>query len=351
MSDLVYSELENELRAGVRELLADRSAWPDVLEWTENDEPYDKVLWRSLSGLDAVGLPVPEDLGGTGLGWRETAVVLEELGRAVAPVPYLGSTVMATAVLLACGEKELLGEVARGEKVAALALPFSTPVGSWVRPAGVRVTSVADALGADVLLVLTSDGLLAVDASAAERTPVTSLDQTRPLCDITFSGRDGRQIAAGRAATEAVANALLVGGAMLASEQLGVAEQCLETTVAYVKTRFQFGRAIGSYQGLKHRLADLWVSITQARAAARHAAWCVSTGDADTEIAVAIAQAQCSAVVVKAAEECVQLHGGIGFTWEHPAHLYLKRAKSTSLALGAPHHHRALLASLVDLPG
>ncbi|GAA4294096.1 hypothetical protein GCM10023178_66780 [Actinomadura luteofluorescens] len=117
-----------------------------------------------------------------------------------------------------------------------------------------------------------------------------------------------------------------------------------------MKTRYQFGRPVGSYQGLKHRLADLWTSITQARAVARHAASCVAADDADTPIAVAVAQAHCSAVAVKAAEECVQMHGGIGFTWEHPAHLFLKRAKADAIALGTPDRHRAALASLVDLP-
>ena len=151
---------------------------------------------------------------------------------------------------------------------------------------------------------------------------------------------------------DAVRAALLAGAALLASEQLGLAERCLDDTIAYVKTRYQFGRQVGSYQGLKHRLADLWTSITQARAVARHAAACLAAGDTgdEMEIAVAVAQAHCSAVAVKAAEECVQMHGGIGFTWEHPAHLFLKRAKADAIALGTADRHRAALAELVDLP-
>ncbi len=143
---------------------------------------------------------------------------------------------------------------------------------------------------------------------------------------------------------------LTVGAAILASEQLGVAQWCLDTTVDYLKTRHQFGRPVGSFQGLKHRLAELWVAVTQARAVARNAAGCVAEGDPDAPIAVAVAQAHCSGVAVRAAEECVQMHGGIGFTWEHPAHLYLKRAKSDAIALGTPDRHRATLARLVDLP-
>jgi alkylation response protein AidB-like acyl-CoA dehydrogenase len=366
MTDLLYSDIENELRAAVRSLLDDRAPWPQVLAGTEGDDPCDTKLWRAVAAdLGCAGLAVPEELGGAGASFREAAVVLEELGRAVAPVPYLGSAVLATAVLLDCGESELLAQLAAGSRSAALALPFSTAPGAafpaTVRaeggePATARLTgvvrSVADGLAADVLLVPADGDLYAVDAvdgAEVRRTAVTSLDMTRRLCDVVLSSAPARRVATGEAARSAVAAALTTGAALLASEQLGVAERCLELTVEYVKTRHQFGRPIGSFQGLKHRLADLWVAVTQARAVARHAAACVAEGDPDTGVAVAVAQAHCSAVAVKAAEECVQLHGGIGFTWEHPAHLYLKRAKSSSIALGTPGRHRAALAELVDL--
>ena len=129
-----------------------------------------------------------------------------------------------------------------------------------------------------------------------------------------------------------------------------MAERCLEMTVAYLKERRQFGRVVGSFQALKHRLADLWVAVTQARAAARYAAACLADGDPDAPVAIALAKAACGEVAVHAAQECVQMHGGIGFTWEHPAHLLLKRAKSGSLAFGTPDRHRARLAELVNLP-
>jgi alkylation response protein AidB-like acyl-CoA dehydrogenase len=214
------------------------------------------------------------------------------------------------------------------------------------------VTNVADALAADVLLVLAGDGLYAVDASAegVTRTPVVSFDLTRPLADISLAGVDGRLVAHGPAASAAVSAALTAGAALLASEQLGVAEWCLETTVEYVKIRHQFGRPVGSFQAVKHRLADIWVELTQARAVARYAADCAATGDADLPVAAALAQAFVAPVAVKAAEEAVQLHGGIGFTWEHPAHLFLKRAKSSAVAFGNADRHRQALADLVDLP-
>jgi alkylation response protein AidB-like acyl-CoA dehydrogenase len=359
MTDLLYSDIEDELRGAVRSLLDDRAPWPEVLAGTESGEACDAALWRTVAAdLGCAGLAVPEELGGAGASFREAAVVLEELGRAVAPVPYLGSAVLATAALLDCGETELLPQLAAGRSTAAVAVPFGTPPGAPF-PATVRVVGgaltgtvrgVADGLAADVLLVPADGDLYAVDAGAAERTAVTSLDMTRPLCDVVLSEAPARLLASGDAARRALAAALTTGAALLASEQLGLAERCLETTVEYLKTRYQFGRPIGSFQGLKHRLADLWVEITQARAVARYAASCAATGDPDTGVAVAVAQAHCSAVALRAAEECVQLHGGIGFTWEHRAHLYLKRAKSASIALGTADRHRAALAGLVDLP-
>jgi alkylation response protein AidB-like acyl-CoA dehydrogenase len=175
------------------------------------------------------------------------------------------------------------------------------------------------------------------------------LDLTRRLADVTLTGAPGRRIADPATGREAVGQALLTGAALLASEQLGLAQWCLDSTVEYTKGRYQFGRPVGGFQAIKHRLADLWVDVTQARAAARYAAAVLADGDPDAVVAASVAQAHCSAVAVRAAEECVQLHGGIGFTWEHPAHLYLKRAKSSAIALGTPDRHRAALANLVNL--
>ncbi|MFC1418946.1 acyl-CoA dehydrogenase family protein [Streptacidiphilus cavernicola] len=360
--DLGYSEVEQELRANVRALLAARAPQSATLARTESAQPVDTALWRALSvELGVTGLAVPEKSGGAGASWRETAVVLEELGRAAAPVPYLGSAVLATAALLAADETVLLPTVASGEHVAALAVPFAAAPGTAF-PDTVRVDAdgllhgtvrlVADATTADVLLVPAvgagGPALYAVGDFTA--VPVVSLDMTRPLADLALDGASGRLVAEGDAALRAVDAALTAGAALLASEQLGVAEWALETTLAYVKQRHQFGRPVGSFQAVKHRLADLWVAVAQLRAVARNAADALATGSAELPVAAALAQAFASQVAVTAAEEAVQLHGGIGFTWEHPAHLYLKRAKSGSIALGTADRHRARLAALVDLP-
>jgi alkylation response protein AidB-like acyl-CoA dehydrogenase len=382
--DLLYDETQEDLRASVRGLLAARCAWPEVLARSTGPEPYDLSLWRALAGeLGLAGLAVPEAYGGAGASLREAAVVLEELGRAVAPVPYLGSAVVATRALLCCGETDLLTRLASGSATAALAVPFSagplapavTVVSDAAVPTGAEgavltgaestvptgaegavltgaVTSVADALPADVLLVHADGGLFAVEAAGpgVTRAPVVSLDATRQLCDLTLTAAPGRLIAPAAQAGTAVTAALTAGAALLAAEQVGVAQWCLDTTVEYAKTRRQFGRPIGSFQAIKHRLADVWVAVTEARAVARYAAACAELDDPRAPIAAALAQAHCGPVAVFAAQECVQLHGGIGFTWEHPAHLYLKRAKSASIAFGSADSHRQTLAELVDLP-
>ena len=380
--DLLPGEAEEDLRATVRDLLATRAPWSATLARCESDEPYDPALWRLLArDVGCAGLAVPEKLGGAGASWREAAVVAEELGRAAAPTPFLGSSVIATGAFIALNrvlqgtasdaETDVLDTIralAEGQAIAALLVPFSTAPNAPI-PESVRadvsgrltgaVTSVADMRTADTFLVpaLTPDGepalYLANAASAGERvklTPVNSLDLTRPLSDVRLDAAPARLLASGTDAQYAVRFALTIGAIVLAAEQLGIAEACLEMTVGYLKTRRQFGRLIGSYQALKHRAADLWSAVAQARAVSRYAAACMATGSRDTPQAAAIAQAYCSGVAVRAAEECVQLHGGIGFTWEHPAHLYLKRAKADAIALGTAEKHRRALADLVGLP-
>jgi alkylation response protein AidB-like acyl-CoA dehydrogenase len=393
----------------------------DAGDVADQVRPAGAALWSTMIGqLGVGGLAVPVELGGAGAGPRECAVVLEELGRAAAPTPYLGSAVLATYALLSCSDtdllsattatRDLLSRLAAGTATATLTVPFSTTPGTplahsvtatphpsrnsagvgpfdrtetatptesrqgvaadpageepgWAALTG-RVSSVADALDATVLLVPTPHGLYAVDADApgVTRRPIVSLDVTRPVCDLEFHGASGRLLAGGDAAADAVELALLAGAGLLASEQVGLAQWCLDTTVEYLRDRSQFGRPVGSFQALKHRLADLWVSVSQARAVARYAAGCLAELDfgpaapaaaerlAEVRVAVALAQAHCADVAVRAAEECVQLHGGIGFTWEHPAHLYLKRAKADALAFGTADQHRTRLAELVDLP-
>ncbi|MGY3199518.1 acyl-CoA dehydrogenase family protein [Streptomyces sp. TE5632] len=355
--DLLYSEEEEALRAAVRDLLTDHCDAAGVISRAESDTPHDLALWKSLAdGMGLAGLLVPEARGGQGATHREAAVVLEELGRAVAPVPYLTSAVVATEALLACaGGEDVLASLASARRIGALAVGLHTAPGAAFTTARVadgvlhgELTGIADAAVADVLLVPADDGgLYAVEADAVTVTIAgqTSLDLTRPVATVVLDGAPGRRLGD---AEPAVRRALRAGAGLLASEQLGLAEWALTETVRYLKDRRQFNRPVGGFQALKHRLAQLWLEVVNLRAAARNAAAALSAGQ-DTEVAVAVAQAYAGQVAVHAAEEALQLHAGIGMTWEHPVHLYLKRAKADSIAYGTAGAHREALAELVDL--
>jgi alkylation response protein AidB-like acyl-CoA dehydrogenase len=326
-------------------------------------------------GTDSTGAGLAGDEGGLGSASSGPAAAVRAAQlRAAARTP---TGTRGTAVSPAAG---LLRQLADGSLTAALVVdaglapgapPSAVTLPAMTLPGAVRVTgrgdadgtvklrgmvgAVADALPASALLV-PAEGvpgalyLFEATAPGVHRTPVVSLDMTRQLCQISFDDAQGRPVAIGAAAQEAVAAGLAAGAAILAAEQLGLAQRCLDMTVAYVKERRQFARQIGSFQAVKHRLADLWTTIALARAASRYAAACLADGDPDAPVAVALAKSACSDAAVLAAQECVQLHGGIGFTWEHPAHLYLKRAKAASVAFGTPGAHRAALAGLVNLP-
>jgi alkylation response protein AidB-like acyl-CoA dehydrogenase len=391
-ASLLYSETERDLADALSGLLADRAAPASLIAGTERPETYDSALWHAVAAeVGVAGLLIPEALGGAGASYRELAAAAETFGAAVAPIPYLGSAAVATATLLSAARSAvsagtpgpgasgggpvspaaaLLRQLADGSLTAALVASATvrpgTPFPGVARVAGRGVAgsgevllrgtipAVPDALPAGVLLVPADgvpSGLYLVEATApgVHRTPLTSLDMTRQLCDIDLDGAAGRQVVIGAAAEAAVSAGLAAGAAVIAAEQLGLAQRCLDLTVGYLKERRQFARPVGSFQAVKHRLADLWTAIALARAASRYAAACLADGDPDAPVAVALAKSACCDAAVTAAQECVQLHGGIGFTWEHPAHLYLKRAKAASIAYGTPGAHREALAGLVDL--
>ncbi|NUS55558.1 MAG: acyl-CoA/acyl-ACP dehydrogenase [Streptomycetaceae bacterium] len=382
MPSLLYADIEEDLRATLRGLLADRCAWQDVLARVDTGEPYDEALWKAVAeDLGLAGLLVPEAFGGAGATAREAAVALEELGRSVAPIPFLASAILATTALTACGASDArdaaLGRLAAGTAVGTLAVPATmwpttdfplSVTGSPDSPDSPgspgngrllltgAVTSVLAADRADLLVVpAVVDGaprlaLVEGTAPGLTRARTTTLDATRPVGTLTLDGVPAVVIADSGTAPAALRAALTAGAALLASEQLGVAERALEEAIGYLRTRHQFGRPIGSYQALRHRAADLWSDIAASRATARYAAAALADDSPDTPVAAALAQSYCADVAVHAAEDCVQLHGGIGFTWEHPAHLYVKRAMSSALLLGTADRHRAALAELVNLP-
>ena len=362
-ADLLYSSEEDDLRASLGAMLAARCPNARVLAMYDGDASLAHELWPAVGiEMGLAGLLIPESYGGAGATAREAGVVLEELGRSLAPVPFLTSSVMAVTALLAADYSDPLSLIADGSLICALAVPLGSCASAIPCTATIdghgrvhgRVDRVAGLEGAGLLLVTATnvDGelvLVGVRGEAAVREPLVSLDMSRPLSSITFDEAPAQLIARGATAARSVQEALLVGAALLASEQLGIAQWCLDSAVRYLLERRQFGRLIGSYQALKHRAADLFIEVETARAVARYAADSWASLSDDRVIASAIAQAYCSDVAVHAAQECVQLHGGIGFTWEHPAHLYIKRAKADQVALGSPGDHRSTLSGLVDL--
>jgi alkylation response protein AidB-like acyl-CoA dehydrogenase len=372
MTTFVFTPEQQELRRTVRRFLADKSPPEQVRRLMGTRDGYDPDIWLQLAGqLGLVGLTVPEAHGGSGCGPVEQLIVCEEMGRALLCAPYLSTAVLATSALLAsadpAAEARLLPGIAAGSLIATLAVPEDE--GTWstsalrtqARVQGGRwlVTGqknfVLDGASAGLILVAAQapDGpsLFAVDSAAPglARRPLRTLDLTRKQAVIDFDEVPARLVGAEGAAPAIVDRAVLLGSVMLAAEQVGGAQRCLEMSVDYAKLRYQFGRPIGSFQAIKHKCADMLLEVESARSAAYYAAWAAADVGSDLPLAASLAQACCSEAYVLAAAENIQIHGGIGFTWEHDAHLYYRRAKSAEAMLGTPAEHRDLAAGhLID---
>jgi len=356
------SEAElDELRGTVRDFLTARSGEQQVRRVMESERGYDEAVWSQMAeqlGLQALALPTEH--GGDGYGPVELAVVLEEMGRALLPSPFLSTVVLAGTALVAAGDAAAqaahLPGIAAGKTTATLAVAEAD--GAW-RAGALRAEAtrsadgwslrgekwfVLDGATADLVLVLarTGDGpgLFAVagGAEGLTRTPMRTLDPTRRLARLDFAGTPAVPVGAAGTAAAVVDRVLDVATTALAAEQVGGARACLEASTAYAKQRMQFGRPIGSFQAVKHRCADMLVRVQLADAAAREAADALAgvEGAPEAAVAAAVAHAVCSEAYMFVAAENIQVHGGIGFTWEHPAHLYFRRAKSSQLMFGGP---------------
>jgi alkylation response protein AidB-like acyl-CoA dehydrogenase len=366
MPSLLYGDDQEALRAVVREILDDLAPWTEVVKGLDQARPYDERLWRQLAQAGVAGLLIPEEFGGSGAGTVEMAVVVEELGRAAAPVPALTSAILATTALTSlrgAAVAELLEAMAAGEVSVAPLVPVAAmPDSGWPPDfqlsADGRVTGqlslVAGVLGCTRLLVPANAGsdpvLLLVEAADAEITTTPSLDMTRPVSRVELKAAPAVTAASGPQSQAALRAGILAATALLASEQLGTAERALEVTCEHLRTRFQFGRALGSYQALRHGAAQLWTDLTGARAVARYAAACLADADPDAELAAHLAQAVCAEAALHTCESCLQMMGGIGFTWEHPTHLLLKRAAAGLRLFGTPEAHRLAIGRLRDIP-
>ena len=353
------------LREAVRDLLRDACTEQDVRKVMNSDEGFDRGLWRQLADLGVVGMLISPGYGGSGLGPLELEAVAEETGAALLPSPFIASGVLAASHIQAAGapadRQRLLPGLAAGQSIATVALTGKR--GTWTAD-GVDVTAGADGSltggaryvtfgqAADVILVAarTADGIgvfeVAPDAAGFSRTAESVFDPTVRLSAYAFDGTPARRL--GTAGWDAVQDAIDLAVIALAGEQAGGARRIFDVTVEYLKTRVQFGRFIGSFQALKHVAADLLLEVESATSAARHAAAeyaaaqdATAGADADAVAgAVALAGFACAEAFETTAMQAIQLHGGIGFTWEHPAHLFLRRARSGAQLFGGPRAHR-----------
>jgi alkylation response protein AidB-like acyl-CoA dehydrogenase len=364
--EFVFTDEQRQLRDAVRRFCIDHFDESAVRRIMESDPAFDPALWARLgSELGVLGLSVPEADGGVGGTLVDQAVAVEEFGASLVCGPLFGTVYLAIPALVAAASgparDSLLADLVEGTRTAAFAV--GDRAGAFV-PEAVGVTVEGDALTgtlaqvvdgavADVLLVAAkgSDGvgLYAVDAAAdgVERTPLVTLDLTRTQASFTLSGAPATLLAGPDEAARVIQHALHVGAALLAVEQVGAAQHLLDIGVEYAKSRLQFGRPIGSFQAVKHRLADMLVDAEHARSTAYHAVWALADGSDDAALATAIAQAVCSAALSRIAADTIQVLGGIGFTWEHQAHLYFKRATTDATLLGTAEEHRARVADLV----
>jgi alkylation response protein AidB-like acyl-CoA dehydrogenase len=335
-------------------------------------EGYDPAVWKQMAEeLGLQGLIIPEEFGGSGFSYVELGVVLEEMGRTLLAAPFFSTVVLAANALLQSGDesaqKDYLPGIAAGTTIAALAVTEKS--GRWDAD-GVELaarrdgdswtlhgtkTYVLDGHIADLLLVAArTDGgisLFAVtgDASGLTRTLLTTMDQTRKQAQLDFAGTSARMVGTEGAGWDVLARVLDLAAVGLAAEQVGGAQKCLEMSVEYAKVRVQYGRPIGSFQAIKHKCADMLVAVESAKSAAYRALEVAADLDDDLPVMAALAKSYCSTTYFRTAAENIQIHGGIGFTWEHPAHLYFKRAKSSELLLGDPAYHRDRLGVLLGL--
>jgi len=370
--NFAFTDEQEELRRTVRAFMDSKSSEATVRELMETEDGYTPAVWKQAAEqLGLQGLAIPEEYGGSGYGFVELGIVLEEMGRALFTAPFFSTVVLAGTTLLHAGDdaakKDYLPGIASGETIATLAL--TEPNGKWDE-SGIEATAtqsgdgwtisgtksfVIDGHLANLIIVAAKTGkgtsLFAVegDAGGLTKTSLSTMDQTRKQAKLELSDTPAKLIGTegdGWKVLGKVLDLIVVG---LAAEQVGGAQKVLEMAVEYAKVRVQFGRPIGSFQAIKHKCADMLLEVESAKSAAYYGLWCASELNDELASVASLAKAYCSEAYFHAAAENIQIHGGIGFTWEHPAHLYFKRAKSSELLFGDPTYHRELLAQRIGI--
>lgn len=389
--NFAFTEEQDQLRSFVRDFLADKSPESAVREQMDTERGYDPDVWEQMADqMGLQGLAVPEVYGGQGFSFVEQVIVLEEMGRALLCAPYFSSVVLAANALLVSDDEEArrthLPDIASGRRRGALA--FTEESGRWDETGIAMAASgpgsagsagsagsgsgsngagsgswrldgtkmyVLDGHTADLLVVAARTGsgvslfLVEADAAGLTRTPLSTMDQTRKQAKLTFDGVEAALLGAEGEGWPVLEKVLDLAAVALAAEQVGGAQMCLDMAVEYAKVRVQFGRPIGSFQAIKHKCADMLLQVESAKSAAYYAGWCAAEMNDELPQVASMAKSYCSEAYFHAAAENIQIHGGIGFTWEHPAHLYFKRAKSSELLFGDPTYHRELLAQRIGI--
>jgi len=375
--NFAFSEEQEQLREAVRKFMEAKSPSSEVRRLMETTEGYDEAVWKQMAQeLGLQSLHLPEAHGGQGYTFVELGIVLEEMGRVLLCAPYFSTVVLAADAIMNAGtdaqQGELLPGIASGETIAALA--FTEPNGRWdasgitMEASGtgddyqlsgtkmfvidghtantiITVARLTGTSGEDGISFFAVDG----DASGLTRTPLATMDQTRKQARLDFADVAARPLGEPGAGWAALSKTLDQAAVGLSNEMVGGAQKVLEMSVDYAKVRVQFGRPIGSFQAIKHKCADMLLEVESAKSAAYYAAWAAAEDNEELPVVASLAKAYCSDAYFHAAAENIQIHGGIGFTWEHDAHLYFKRAKSSEILLGDATYHRELLAQRIGI--
>ncbi len=375
--DFGFSEEQEMLRASARGLLDKECPPAAVRRLMEDERSHDPAVWKKMAGLGWTGLTIPEEFGGAGLTYVDLALVMEEMGRALLPSPFIWTAMAAEAIRRAGSDAQkraILPKIAAGETIATIA--WMEPPGGW-DAAGIKAAAqknsdgfrldgvklfVNDAHLADLLIVAARSGgagedgvtLFALDARRAgiEIAPLKTMDQTRKLSEVRLNGvRAGADEVIGTVGGgwKTLRETIDRGKVMIAAEMMGGAQKALEMSVEYAKVRVQFGRPIGSFQAVQHKCANMMVDVESAKSAVYYAAWAVSNEVAEAPLAAALAKAAASDAYRKVTADAIQVHGGIGFTWDHDLHLYFKRAKSSEFTFGDAAWNRELVAQGINL--
>ena len=375
--NFAFSEEQDQLRDVVRRFVEEKSSEEEVRRLMDTEVGYDPNVWAQMANeLGLQSLHIPEEFGGQGFSFVELAIVFEEQGRRLLCSPYFATVALATNAILNAGTSDekaaLLPGIASGETIATLA--FTEPNGRWDADGITMIARedggswvldgtkmfVIDGNNADLIVVAARTAgtsgeagisffTVAGDANGLTRTALATMDQTRKQSKLEFAGVKAAPLGAAGQGWSALSKTLDQAAVCLSNEMAGGAQFVLDMSVEYAKVRVQFGRPIGSFQAIKHKCADMLLEVESAKSAAYYSAWAAGEDNEELPVVASLSKAYCSDAYFHATAENIQIHGGIGFTWEHPAHLYFKRAKSSEILLGDATYHRELLAQRIGI--